>query len=36
MTKAHLTCPKCHAVQDVDMPTDACRIFIHVKAVVKY
>ncbi len=27
VTKAHLTCPKCHTTQEVEMPTDACRYF---------
>ena len=27
ITKTHLTCPKCQAVQEADMPTDACQHF---------
>ena len=26
-TKTNLTCPHCDAVQDVEMPTDACQFF---------
>ncbi len=26
-TRAGLTCPECGAVQEVDMPTDACQFF---------
>ncbi|MBI4296954.1 MAG: hypothetical protein HY676_00300 [Chloroflexi bacterium] len=27
VTRARLTCPQCGAVQEADMPTDACQFF---------